>query len=107
MTRNERLEAHEVAAGSRGPDRHLNIVLFGDVTGVGLRQAVLHKALDLKLKGFVKNNEDKTVYIEAEGPKEALEELVNFCRLSPAWSSVSKFEVKETEVKDLGTFSMI
>lgn len=106
MTRHERLEAHEVASGSRGPDRHLNIILSGDVVGVGLRQAIMHKALDLKLKGFVKNQPDKTVYIEAEGPKEALEELVNFCRLSPAWSNVNKFEVTETALAELGTFSM-
>ncbi|GEM_PF-898618 len=102
----DKIEAHEIAAGSRGPDRHITIKLFGSVQGVGLRYAILHKAQDLKIKGFVRNEPDSSVYIEVEGPKDALEELVNWCRSSPAWSQVDKFEVIEGVVTELSPFTV-
>ncbi len=89
----------------RVEERHIAVKLTGLVQGVGLRQAIMHKAHDLHLMGFVKNESDKTtVYFEAQGRKEYLEELVNWCRNSPAWSSVEKFEVAELPQTELPIF---
>ena len=100
----DKIEAHEVATGSRGPDRHINVRLLGNVQGVGLRYAILHKAQDLKIKGFVRNEPDNSVYFEAEGPKDALEEIVNWSKSNPAWAEVTEFKVEEGEVAGLGAF---
>lgn len=80
--------------------RHIAVKLEGLVQGVGLREAIMHKAHDLHLMGFVKNEAEKhIVYFEAQGRKEHLEELVNWVRNSPAWSDVQKFDAKELTVE--------
>lgn len=101
----EEYEQEKKAASTRTESRHIAMKLFGQVQGVGLRQAVMHKAHDLHLMGFVRNESEKnTVYLQAQGRKENLEELVNWCRKSPAWSQVENFEVAEKPLEDLPIF---
>jgi len=47
----------------------LEIILSGEVHGVGMRFSAQEKARQLGLVGFVKNLEDGTVQIVAEGEK--------------------------------------
>lgn len=99
------IHSHEKPT-ERVEHRKISVVLFGQVQGVGMRQAITNKAHDLHIMGFVKNLEEKNqVYFEAQGRKEHLEELVNWSRQSPAWSQVDKFEVKEMPLdEDLPIF---
>ena len=53
---------------------HWNIKLFGKVQGVFFRKFIQKKAFELNVKGFVRNDQDGSVYIEAEAEKEKLEE---------------------------------
>lgn len=104
----EEYEQEKKANTGRIDTRHITVKLFGQVQGVGLRQAIMHKAHDLHLMGFVKNENDKNlVYLEAQGRKENLEELVNWCRTSPAWAHVEKFEVQEKPLEDLPIFHIL
>jgi acylphosphatase len=76
--------------------RHYDIKIFGRVQGVGFRSAALVEAKVMRLHGFVKNGEDGSVIIEAEGDEKKLEEFLAWCRLGPLWSKVEKveFEIK-------------
>ena len=53
---------------------------FGDVQGVGFRYSLSTKARELGLTGFARNEADSAVYVEAEGPKEKLEELLKWIK---------------------------
>ena len=59
---------------------HLNINLYGKVQGVFLRRTVEHEAERKGISGFVRNEKDGTVYIEAEGPEAVLNEFVSWLK---------------------------
>lgn len=81
--------------------RRIKVNIFGSVQGVGFRYAIAHHANELKIQGFVQNLKERDqVYFEAQGPKEKLEDLVNFARRSPAWSEVKEFKAEQTELKE-------
>lgn len=52
------------------------IIVSGQVQGVGFRVTVLQKAMEQGINGWVRNNDDGTVEIEAEGTKEQLETFI-------------------------------
>ena len=60
--------------------KRLNITVHGLVQGVAFRYYTVEKALQLGVKGFVKNQPDGTVYIEAEGEDRELRDFVAWCR---------------------------
>lgn len=79
--------------------QHLNIFITGKVQGVWYRQSTLEKAIALGLKGYVRNEMDGSVYIEAEGRNDALQSLLAWCGRGPDQAVVSKVRAEE------GTFS--
>ena len=81
---------------------HLNISLYGKVQGVFLRRTVRHEAVRIGLKGFVENKPDGSVYIEAEGKPEKLEEFVSWLK-SGAGASDGDYKIGRVEV-DKGGF---
>jgi acylphosphatase len=54
----------------------MHVIVKGQVQGVGFRAATRRYAHHLALKGTVRNLEDGSVEIYAQGPKRYLEELV-------------------------------
>ena len=59
------------------------------------------------LFGFVRNEPDGSVYIEAEGEEKQLSELLAWCRKGPWFSKVEQVEVEEGQVKDYNTFEIM
>jgi len=60
--------------------KHVILRVHGRVQGVFFRDAVLKKAAELNLGGFVRNEPDGSVYIEAEGEDGLVEQLIDWCR---------------------------
>lgn len=87
--------------------KHLNISIFGRVQGVGFRYSVKQQAQNLGLFGFVKNNIDKSVYIEVEGEDKKLDEFLKWCKKGPLFSKVEKMEVSKGEIKNFIGFEII
>jgi acylphosphatase len=56
----------------------LTIKIYGEVQGVGLRYETKVKADKLGIKGFVRNEPDGTVFVEAFGREEDLNELLGW-----------------------------
>ena len=56
----------------------MRVVVRGDVQGVGYRDATVRQALQLGLMGWVRNDGDDDVLVHAEGPEQAVDELVSF-----------------------------
>lgn len=72
------------------------ILIRGRVQGVGFRWNASREARSRGIKGFVKNLSDGSVYVEAEGYREQLDDFVEWCRSGPAYSSVDSVEVDST-----------
>lgn len=75
-------------------ERSLQARVRGRVQGVGFRWFVQREAARLGVGGAVWNVHDGTVEVEAEGPAEALEALVERLREGPFGSDVSGVEVR-------------
>jgi acylphosphatase len=71
--------------------------VHGDVQGVGFRYFVQRKARDLRLTGWVRNNDDGTVELVAEGAPEALTELERAVGRGPRMARVSGVDARRSE----------
>lgn len=84
--------------------KHLNVLISGDVQGVGYRAFVKRHALDAGLTGYVENLSDGRVEVVAEGPESELKHLLIKLRKGPAHASVSDLEISWGEVSQLEHF---
>ena len=77
--------------------RRVKIVVFGKVQQVFFRKYVEDLAISLDITGYVKNLDDGSVEVIAEGEDSDIEELIKFCNSGPNGSEVTKVEVKDEE----------
>jgi acylphosphatase len=75
--------------------RLYRIHVRGYVQGVGFRWNAAREARQRGITGLVRNLPDGSVYIEAEGPEEQLNEFVEWCRKGPDFSSVESVETEK------------
>ena len=66
----------------------------GRVQGVGFRDFVCTRARFLRLAGYVRNGADgRSVEVAAEGPRQSLEQLLDYLRDGPRSARVDKVDV--------------
>lgn len=85
---------------------HLNIHVVGKVQGVFYRASAKHQARELGVNGFVRNEPDGSVYLEAEGTKEQLDILINWCRQGPPHSQVRGVTFNSARVQHFEKFEI-
>ncbi|MFW9874650.1 MAG: acylphosphatase [Candidatus Thorarchaeota archaeon] len=68
------------------------IKVYGLVQGVFFRYTTRRVARKLNLSGYVKNMQDGSVFIEAEGPEDKLKELLKFAKVGPKNARVDRVE---------------
>jgi acylphosphatase len=78
----------------------------GLVQGVCFRAATCEQARRLGISGFVRNEPDGSVRIEAEGEPSALTQLVAWCHRGPPAAEVSAVTVETQPLQGLKGFSM-
>ena len=66
----------------------------GRVQGVWFRQSTAERGKALGLAGWVRNLADGRVEILAEGPREAVEALMDYARVGPPLADVRSLEVQ-------------
>ena len=88
-------------SATEGEER-LDAEVYGHVQGVGFRYFTRGVARRLNLKGFVRNDPDGVVKIVAEGPREALDALLEALREGPDLAEVD--EVVEAWESPRGRF---
>ena len=71
------------------------VVVSGRVQGVFFRSSTEEEARALGVDGWVRNRPDGSVEAVFEGPADAVDALVEFCRRGPRWALVEKVEVEE------------
>jgi acylphosphatase len=74
--------------------KSLIIKIYGDVQGVGFRDAAYWTARKMHVAGFVMNDPDGAVYIEAEGEEAALNEFLIWCGKGPVTARVNRVDAK-------------
>jgi len=77
--------------------KHVCITVSGLVQGVFFRRHTREMALQLDLKGYVRNLEGGQVFIEAEGDENALREFITWCRHGPSRAVVEKIDAEFSE----------
>lgn len=75
----------------------MHAVVHGEVQGVGFRYFVQRRARDLGLKGWVRNNDDGSVELVAEGPPRALDELERAVGAGPRMARVTLVEARRSD----------
>jgi acylphosphatase len=77
---------------------HYKISVVGKVQGVFYRESTRRKAQELGIKGFVRNEPDGSVYIEAEGTENMLTGLVAWYQQGPEMAEVTAVTFKPGEL---------
>lgn len=87
---------------------HQNIRITGNVQGVGFRETTKYVADQSGIKGFVRNEADGSVYIEAEAEQWELESFLEWCNDGPDRAKVEHCEVTEgAELKGFKDFVVL
>ncbi len=81
-------------------------VITGRVQGVGFRYHCSTEATRLGLVGFVRNQLDGTVEVQAQGDEASLDALENWCHNGPAFASVKSVELAALELGDETKFKV-
>lgn len=86
--------------------KQIDVIVYGDVHGIGFRANTKNNADMLGITGYVENKDDRTVRVVAIGSEGRLLALLDFLNIGPSNSTVEKVEVKwstpEKEYSDFG-----
>lgn len=87
---------------------HVSIRIYGNVQGVLFRHSAKSEAERLGLVGWVKNDDDGSVEVLAQGSKNKLDEFINWCKSGPPSARVEDVEVSWSRETDaFGSFEII
>lgn len=83
------------------------LTIHGRVQDVGFRYFVMQKAELFGISGWVKNQPDGNVYVEAEGETDQLELFITYCKQGPSHAWVENVDVQYCPVQDFVGFQKI
>ena len=83
---------------------HYQIRVSGKVQGVFYRASTQTEAMKFDIKGFVENESNGDVYIEAEGTEEQLKALITWLWKGPDRAIVKSVQVAVGELKNYHNF---
>ena len=81
-------------------EKRVSARITGRVQGVGFRNFTRRRARGLDVTGWVRNESDGSVRLEAEGPADALESLVEAVHNGPRMARVKDVDVDWSEAAD-------
>jgi DNA ligase D-like protein (predicted 3'-phosphoesterase) len=81
-------------------------VVRGRVQGVFFRDTTARRAREIGVYGWVRNADDGTVQVHAEGPEATVEALLDFLREGPPAAEVETVEVEDAKVEGHEQFAV-
>ena len=78
----------------------------GRVQGVGFRYSAVREARKRGITGFVKNQYDGSVYIEAEGSQDQLLDFLEWCRRGPGAADVKSVSADPAPLENYTDFTV-
>jgi DNA ligase D-like protein (predicted 3'-phosphoesterase) len=86
--------------------RAIRATVTGAVQGVGFRDATRRRARELGVMGWVRNSEDSSVLVHAEGPAAAIDALVAFLHEGPRGAAVAQVSLEQVKVEGHEQFAI-
>lgn len=87
--------------------KHIDVTVKGKVQGVFYRASTKAVADQLGVRGFVKNEENGDVYIEAEADDISLQMFLDWCKEGPERAEVAEVKTVEGTVKNYRNFEVV
>lgn len=84
----------------------VQVRVTGRVQGVSFRWYTQQQARHLGVAGWVRNDPDGSVLLHAEGPDDAVDALVSWCRQGPATARVRDVAVRPAAPSGLADFTV-
>lgn len=84
----------------------VSIKISGRVQNVGFRFHTRKAARELNITGFVKNQPDGSVYVEAAGEQEILDQFILWCHKGPSWARVDEVKIVAMPYRVFDDFSI-
>lgn len=83
-----------------------HVTISGEVQGVFFRETARRKATEAGVAGWITNRSDGRVEAVFEGPAEAVDDLVEYCREGPTAATVENVDVETEEPEGLSGFDV-
>lgn len=87
-------------------NKAVQIVLKGKLYRSGFRFYILQKAVELKIMGFVKYQDNKDIVVHAEGTQHQLKEFTEWCTKGTLSCKVASSEINEALVQNCTSFDI-
>ena len=85
----------------------LDLVIKGRVQGVGYRYSAKVKAESMDIRGSVQNLCDGSVFVTAQGEKEALDNFLRWCYKGPSGAIVRNIEKVQGKTEEFSEFRVL
>lgn len=76
------------------PEKEIEVRINGQVQGVKFRDYAKRRADELGVVGYVKNMDDGSVEVVAQGEEKSLGEFARLLKKGPVFSKVEDFEIE-------------
>jgi acylphosphatase len=86
--------------------KSIAIRIYGRVQGVGFRYHTQQVAREHNISGMVKNMIDGSVYIEASGTEQDINQFVGWCHKGPRWAYIEQVEVNDIADRGYSGFTI-
>lgn len=88
--------------------RQVRVTISGLVQGVGFRHSLCRQARERGISGWVRNRGDGAVEALFQGEMDSIDDLIEWCRIGPAFAEVSEVHVIwQNGEKSLDSFDII
>lgn len=84
----------------------IHAIISGTVQGVFFRDSTIRLANELSITGWVRNNPDGTVELEATGEETQLQTFQQWLHTGPTRAHVDHVELNEIELKSFDDFEV-
>ena len=84
----------------------IHAIIFGKVQGVFFRDNTQRTAYEHGITGWVRNNADGTVELEASGNEQALQKFQAWLKVGPTKAHVTDIKLNELELKIFDDFKI-
>jgi len=84
--------------------KNVRITVRGRVQNIGFRYFAVKTANTFDIKGFVKNEPDGSVFIEAEGEGPDMELFIEHVKQGPSWAIIRETEISSAPVMNYSDF---
>lgn len=85
---------------------HKEIRVKGRVQGVYYRVSAKQMAMNLGIKGYVKNEPDGSVRLAIEGESTAVAQMINWCKKGPGLARVRDIHISTDTPKNYVSFDI-